>query len=307
MSKNFEPDSQFVERLEWQLASEFRRTNRLAPRAGKVVVPRRVVALTLVVGVLMTGVAVSKAADYLKDSWRKKIEIARVETEVKMMRVHLQHAQEVASKAETRFKDGLIQEEEYRVTQRAVDKTALALERSLLNQDEVKASGVPPRDELWAPVLGGRDFVSERLEIEKKELALDLDAFKSRSKRYGQLVEKALVAGDELASLRTEIAAREGMIAEVEARLGLRKRFVAGEMTAQEVEIKDRITVAERSLQRAQSSVASLKERLDRLQALEAKGLVSKTEVQPLRFALESAQVELSLAALERDVLNKIK
>ena len=40
----------------------------------------------------------------------------------------------------------------------------------MLDLEEVKASGEAPRDELYAPVVGGRDFVSERLEIEKRML-----------------------------------------------------------------------------------------------------------------------------------------
>ena len=80
MPKNLEPDSQFVNRLEWQLASEFRRTDRLKPAAGKVAVPRRWSPSALAAGVLLMGVAATKAADLIKDSWRKKIEVARLET-----------------------------------------------------------------------------------------------------------------------------------------------------------------------------------------------------------------------------------
>ena len=68
MSKIYEPDSQYLERLEWQLSSEYRRANRLKSSSGKVAVSRRMVAISLAVGILMTGVAVTKAADYFKDS-----------------------------------------------------------------------------------------------------------------------------------------------------------------------------------------------------------------------------------------------
>jgi hypothetical protein len=35
--------------------------------------------------------------------------------------------------------------------------------------------------------------------------------------------------------------------------------------------------------------------------------MISETEVRQLQFALDAAQAELSLAALEKDVLEKIK
>ena len=76
MSKRFEPDSQFVDRLEWQLASEFRRREHLRPAPGRVAVPRSVAVIGLAAGVLLLGVAATKAADLIKDSWRKRIEAA---------------------------------------------------------------------------------------------------------------------------------------------------------------------------------------------------------------------------------------
>jgi hypothetical protein len=68
-----------------------------------------------------------------------------------------------------------------------------------------------------------------------------------------------------------------------------------------------RISVAENDLRQARARVDSLKGRLDRLQALEIRGMISKAEAQQLRYALDAAQAELKLAALEADVLEKIK
>lgn len=307
MHKTCELDSQFVERLEWQLASEFRRTNRLKPIAGRVAVPRRMVAATFLVGALLAGVAVIKAADYFKDSWRRKIEIARVETEVGLKKSRLESTRELASRAEMRVSTGMIGEGEYHLVKLAAEKAALDLERSLLNRDEVKISGGAPQNELYAPTVGGRDFAGERLRVESKELDLDLKQLERHWGRLKQMNEIGLVSGDELGPIQAEIVARKAMIDEVQTRLDLRKRFVAGEVTAQEVEIKDRMTAAESHLSQARSRVDSLKERLERRQSLEAIGMISKTEVQQLRYALDAAQAELSLAALERDVLEKVK
>ena len=307
MNKTYEPDSQFVERLEWQLASEFRRANRLKPSSRKVAVPRGMVAVTLVAGVLLSGVAVIKAADYIKDSWRKKIEVARIETEIKLKTAHIEYAREMAAKAETRYSSGLIREEEYQVLKLATERAELDLERLLLNRDEVKDSGEAPRNELYAPLVGGRDFVSERLELERKGLELDIEALKRPLKRFEQLVEQGLAIRDQLDAHQADIAARKGEIDKIQSRLDLRKRYVSGEVTAEEVEIKDRIAVAESDLRQARSRVDSLQGRLERLQALETKGMISKTEVRQLRYALDAAQAEASLAVLELDVLKKVK
>ena len=64
---------------------------------------------------------------------------------------------------------------------------------------------------------------------------------------------------------------------------------------------------AERSLQLAQSKVAFLKQQLKRYESLEAQRMISPTETQKLLYALDGAQAELRLAALEMEVLEQIK
>lgn len=307
MNDIYEPNNQFLERLEWQLSSEYRRASRLKSSSGKIAVPRRMVAVVGIVGILMTGVAVIKAADYIQDSWRKKIEIARAEMEIKLRKAHLESTREKASWAKTRFSNGLIREDEFRMIQIAVERAELDAKKSLLDLDEVKASGEIPRNELYAPVKGGRDFVSERLKIEIEMIELDSEQFRTRVERLKQLVENGLAREDELSQIQMDIASRKVMIDKIQQRLELRKRFVAGEITAQEVEIKGRMTVAERNLHLARSKVESLKQKLKRLKSLESKQMIDPMEIKQMQYALDAAQAELELATLEMDVLRKLK
>jgi multidrug resistance efflux pump len=306
MPETYEPDSRFVERLEWQLASEYRRLDRMTP-SGKITIPRPVAVITAMVAVLMTGVAAIKAADYIKDSWRKKIELARAETEVELNRARLESVRELAGRTEELFSNRMVQQEEYLSVTLGVEKAGLALERSLLNLDEVKASGLPPRDELYAPLVDGRDFVSERLGIEVKQVEADLKLLTGRRERVQELVAKAVVSGEELSQIQAAIDARKAMIDEIRKRLDLRKRFVSGEITVQEVEIMGRMAAAKGNMNQAQAKVDFLKKELERLQTLEAKGTVSPLETGQLRYGLEAAQAELRLAALEVDILEKAK
>ncbi len=307
MNKTHEPDSQFLERLEWQLSSEYRRTNRLKSSSGSIAVPRRMVAIAVMIGVLLTGVAVTKAADYFKDSWRKKIEMARVETEVELKKVHLESIREMASEVKMRVANGLIREDEYQAMKLALKNEEWDLKRSMLNLDEVKMSGDIPRNELYAPLVGSRDFVSERLKIEIKEVELVLEQLRIHLERVQHLVEKSAVRGDEMVHIQAEIANRKMMIDKIQDRLDLRKRFLEGTVTAREVEIEDKMTGAEENFQLAKSRVESLKEQLERMQILEVQGNVTPMEVRQLEYALDAAEAQLRLAALEMDVLIKLK
>jgi hypothetical protein len=264
-------------------------------------------ALSLVLGILITGVAVTKAADYIRDSWRKKIEIARAETEVKFKKAHLESVKEMESQAKMRASNGLIRHDEYQRMKLAAQRAELDLQKSQLNLEEVKATGTVPRSELYAPKVRGRDFVSERLKIEKKEMNLDLEQLKSQLKRIQQMVQENLISKHELEQILADIANRKVMEQKIQERLDLRKSFLSKEMTAQEIEVKTSLITAERNLKLAQTRVDSLKKQWDRLKELEAQGKISQTEVKRLQYDLDAAKAELKLAALEKEVLEKIK
>jgi multidrug resistance efflux pump len=209
----------------------------------------------------------------------------------------------MASSVKMRASNGLIREDEYLLMKLTEENAELDFKRSLLNLDEVKMSGEIPRNELYAPIVGGRDFVSERLELEKKEIELDLEQVRIHHGRVNQLIEQNLVRRDEMERIQAEITNRKMMIDKIQERLDLRTRFLAGEITAQELEIEDRMTAAERNLHLARSQVDSLKTQLKRLDALETQGVISQMEVKQIQYALDAAQAELKLATLEMDVL----
>jgi hypothetical protein len=308
MSERFEPDPQFVDKLEWQLASEFRRRDRMKPAPGRIAIPRSVAALGLAAGVLLLGVAATKAADLIKDSWRKKIEVARLETEVKIKRAFLEFKQLRAAQAEERFTTGLIDEEAATGSRLAAQRAGFDLERSLLDLEEAQASGVAPRDELYAPLVNGRDFVGERLELERKAAALELDHHRGRVERSVRpRVELGLIPKSDLDGHLGLIAAREARIGELETRSSLRRRFLAGEISAEGLEIQTRLTEAKRKLQEARSSVAAMTAHADSLEPKVAAGLISEEELRGTRTALEAAQAQESLALQEIEILRAIK
>ena len=307
MPKTFEPDNQFVERLEWQLASELRRRTGLRKVRATVAVPRAAVAAALLTGILLAGVAAIKAADLVQDSWRKRIEVARAETEVRLQEARLGSQKDRITEVEKRLAVGLIPQEDHLVAQTALGKAALDLERAQLNLDEVRRSGITPREELYAPLVGGRDFVAERLKLEMREGELELQVLAARA---GQLEEKqrvGLVSPDEARSAARDAAARRTRIEEIRGRLELRERFLGGRISALQVEIAGRLAAGRANLAAARSKVEDLKEKATRAGSLRDVGLLSPAEANALRDALGAAEAEQSLAALEVDVLEKIK
>jgi hypothetical protein len=308
MPSRFEPDDQFVDRLEWQLTSEFRRRDRLKPAPGRIAVPRSVAALSLAAGVLLLGVAATKAADLIKDSWRKKIEVARLETEVKIKTAFLGLKNERAAQAENRFSLGLVGEDETLASKLGAERAAADLEKSALDLEEAKASGQAPRDELYAPLVGGRDFVGERLEIEKKILQADLDLRRARSERgLRQRVDLGLVPKSALGEFTASLAVQEAAIGDLKNRLALRRRFLSGEISSGELEIQVRMSAAEKDLREARSSIDIIRPRVEELRAKAAVGLVTIDEVKGTELGLNAAQAKADLALQEIEILKQLK
>jgi hypothetical protein len=306
MSKSYEPDDQFVDRLEWQLSSEFRRSDRLKSSPQKVAVPRSVLAIALIVGILTTGVTVVKATEYVRDSWKKKIEIARLETDVQIKKARLESTREMAAQTESRFADGLIRENEQMMMKYAVERAELALKQAQVNLDEVYATGDAPDNSLYAPVVGSRDFVSERLQLEIAAAKLDFELSGGQFEHAQQRVLTGIVRESELASVQMAMAGGKVHLEKLQSRLELRKRFMAGELTAREVEISGRLAQAQRNLHVAKQRLELLQSQVTRQKDLESQGLVSSLESKQLEYIYKAAQAEMKLADLEISILNKV-
>ncbi len=308
MSKRIEPDPQFVDRLEWQLASEFRSRELLKPAPGRIAVPRSVAVLSLAAGVLLLGVAATKAADLIKDSWRKKIEVARLETEVRIGTALLELKKGHAAQAETRFSLGLISEEEAVDSKRTTAWAEFELEKTRLDLEEVRGSGEAPRDELYAPLVHGRDFVSERLGIRKKTLEADLALQRESIERKLEIrVDLGLLPKSALEEFKMSMRVRAGEVEDIERSLSLRRRYVSEEISAEDLEIQARMVESEKELRESRNMVEILKSDLEKLRPREAAGMVSPDEVREARFSLESAQARAELALQEIEILKQIK
>ncbi|MDD8025426.1 MAG: hypothetical protein PHI34_02850 [Acidobacteriota bacterium] len=154
MNKNFEPDDKFVEKLEWQLASEYRRANRLRPAVGRIAVPRGLAIVLLAVGFLTTGVTVIKASEMIKDSWRKKIEVARAGTDIRLAQARLEAVRSESARTKRLFLVGVVSNEENRLAELDAALSELNVTRAQVGLAEVEATGEASCGRLSAPTAG---------------------------------------------------------------------------------------------------------------------------------------------------------
>jgi hypothetical protein len=115
------------------------------------------------------------------------------------------------------------------------------------------------------------------------------------------------VPKSDLDSVLAWLSVDEAGIGDIDSRLALRRRFLAGEISAAELEIEDRMSAAEKDLREARSEIGIAKPGLEHLRAQEAAGVVPNGVVKAAELVLEKAQAKADLALQEIEILKAIK
>ena len=294
---NTTPDPAFVEHLEWQLRTAHRRRGRFArPTPG---LPTRAVRTGLLVLVcLFGGAGVVVAAERIQDDARREHLVAKHEIQVEMARLRLEHATVEYARTQELVEQGLIGNDQLGDDRQRLVDLKTSVEQAELDLREVQQTGQAPRRDLTAPLVGGEDFVSLRLALEVERAKAGVDREFARLERTRTLVDAGVVTRQELAGEEAEILLRLEQIAELEERIGLRRAFLAGELTADQIELREQVLAAQRAVAKQRIVLDGLQERLDVTRRLEERGFV-RGEVLELELQLRLAMSELKLAELE--------
>jgi hypothetical protein len=256
---------------------------------------------------LTTGVTVIKASEMIKDSWRKKIEVARAETDVRLAEFRLNSARAEAARLGRQVALGLAATDEGRQGDLFAREREIDVRRARANREEAEATGGPARDELYAPKAGGRDFVLERLKMDLEVADLRSESIALRAERLKRLEAVGLVSEAEGAALKREAAAQAERAKVIRGRIAQRERFLEGKADAMQVEVQGRLAEASARLKSAQAMVEAQQERLERLTRMSGLGLAPDSEVRTAQAGLEIEKAKMAQAALEIDILSKVK
>lgn len=282
------PTEAFRDYLEGEVSLAFRR-DRAAGRA-------RLAAIVLLSAVL--GLTGGLARAQIRESTQRDslLDAARADASLVQLRLQLLEAQ--LEKAQTAIAAGAALAESSRSLHLQVREMQAQLARAAANIDEIKASALPPRDELNAPLVDGRDFVRDRIQYRLMVLQADLQAAEAAKADADRRVRVGMAT--EAASLDADIAVAQARrdLAVAAERLALRKEFLergtAVETLMQrleQMELKQNVAVA-------QSALTLARQRAALLDRMHAAGAVA--DVEALKAQLEVKERELELQQLAR-------
>jgi outer membrane protein TolC len=171
------------------------------------------------------------------------------------------------------------------------------LARAAANIDEIKASALPPRDELNAPLVNGRDFVRDRIQYRLMVLQAELQAAENIQAEMARRVRVG--AAPETASLDADLSVAKWTrdLAVAAEQLSLRKEFLergtpVDQLTRrlEQMQLKQDVVIAQKALEVAQQRTALLERR-------QSAGAADDLDVLKAQVELRERQIELQQLA----------
>ncbi len=298
MTDIHEPTPEFLSHLEWQVRSALSRRDRFSTPVRRTPVQVLRVAALILVSVFC-GAAGVITAEEIQESRQKEMLLQQAGIRLELARIQYGFMRSQLEETQRLYVEGLVAAEEVEAAQMSLADIETDVVSRELDLEEIRLSGVEPRDELTAPLVGGRDFVTERLSLRLQRVQAHTELMARRlaaeQERMGLGVEREspeLEADRQrnAASLEVELIAWQ---------LDLRRRFLAGELEAEEVETQLHLRELETELTGQRERLEHLRQQLARMQRLYEEGLVGSRDVRQVETQLQMREMEMQLVQLQ--------
>jgi len=303
MPDTHEPDPRFVERLEWQLGNELRRRG----RAGAFQRPAfRVLKIAgLMLGSVALGAAAMGASQQIGESWRRELLEARLEVQVQLAEQRLQLQLDALGLTREQVAQGVRSDQdllyfEYQIAEAESESATKALEL-----EEVRRTGREPLGELSSPLVDGRDFVSERIQLQMRLAHHHLDMVRQQQDLTRRQADAGAVGRQEVEA--RDVVAREAEL-ELDAlaqKLDLRRAYLDHEISAVEAELKVLEVEAENKVAALAQQRQYMQVELDRYQSAVRAGSVHAAALAQMETRVAEIEAELRLAHAELDIVRR--
>jgi hypothetical protein len=282
------PTEAFRDFLEGEVTREFRR-DRAARRARLAAIVVVSAALGLTGGLARAQIRESTQRDSLLDA-------ARADASLVQLRLQLLQAQ--LAETQRAVATGAALSESARTAELQVREMQAQLARVAANIDEIKATALPPRDELNAPVINGRDFVRDRIQYRLMVLQADLQAAEAAQSEAARRVHVGVAP--EAANLEADLvlARAKRDLAVAAERLALRTEFLEKGTPIDQLSQRLEQTELKQNLIVAQSALNVARQRATLVDRQHAVGMVD--DLAALRVQVDVKERELELQQLAR-------
>lgn len=290
------PTTDFREHLEWEVVSAFRRQQRLNAR-HHAQLSRWVRAAAIVIVSVAIGASATLASAQIRQDARRDSLIEAAKADVNLAALRLKLARDRFAFYKRRSDAGADLSSTMLLTEADLHEREAQVMRSRLNVEEVTASAQPPRDDLNAPVVKGRDFMKERLEADLMAAQQRLTAAENV---IGE-VERRVRAGasTELDRLDAEgaVTRARAALAVLAERLTLREEYLSKHTPVDQLTRKLEDFQLTQDAAVAQQALSAARARFEQVSKQQRAGAASDLELQRARLDVMEREVELQRVA----------
>ena len=194
MNADHTPDPEFVNQLEWELKSTMRRQGTLNGMSGAArrLRPRWATTAALVVVSMFIGGAGTHAVTRGIDGQAAELYIARGEALLEIARTRLEYVAQELARTQALAEQNSVTDRELG----GVEAHYLHVESEFtvreLELAETLITGKQPNDALSAPLVDGRDFVTERMAARRRPIQRHLELAIDQANRHQELADAGL-------------------------------------------------------------------------------------------------------------------
>lgn len=295
MDDRHSPDRAFRDGLEREVLLAFRDETRfVAQRDSR---RRRTVHSTLLLflGILL-GVGTGFASNQVQDTQQRRLLLEEAESRLRLATLRLELATSDHAVAQKRHEVGAISQEVAMAAETAMKEMEANLQRIRLEIEEVAITARPARDELTAPLVGTRDFVSERLQLRTPVLERQLRAAEARAAIEKVRTESGIAPPVDLVEAESGLARATGEMQLLVNALELRGRFLSGQLAPEEVARRRRQFEIQNAVAQLRLRIRAAEERHEIARVRQQMDVVTHADV--LRAQLEMLELQSQMEHL---------
>ena len=296
------PSPEFVAGLQSRLVSEKRRLRTFPPEPARKRLALSTV-MVLVLGALGLGAGGVVVAEQVETSRRTQLLVARAQIRVELLQQRLEHDEREYERVRARVDAGAVPIGELAAVEEERERGRLAFGLAASRLEEVRKTGREASDSLSAPMVGGMDYVHERLKLEIAMAGTRVGRAQDEFERVEIMAAEGLRPTTDLAAAEAELERARLEVARLENRLALRRRYVKGDLGAEQVELNGLRAEARARFESLMAGIEAQREELARLEALADAGVVPTSEPDGARISLSELQADLRLVTIELELL----
>jgi hypothetical protein len=293
----YRPTDEFRGHLESEIRRRYRANAREHPRAE----PPRTTRFARIAAIVVASAAIGASAGFAsaqiaQTSVRDSL-LANARAEAMLAKTRFDIAQAEVNEASKKVQSGAGDQQELNSANADFRDMQARYYAAALNAEEISTSGRAPRDDLGAPVVGNKDYVKLRIQLEavavqaRLNLAEAAQADAERRYRVGATDEGVLLAA------RLKVLHEQGYLAVIAEKLKARDEFLAKGTDPAELLRRIEATQVKADAAYSQAELTNAKARLALVEKMHGAGTASEVDLLRAQLAVKELEVEVQRLA----------